>query len=275
MVVISGRSPYSSAFGLGAAPSTALPNLQYNGGAILPNPNVADIYVGGYWQTGPGQSDRSYNDAFSGDIVKNPAYNSLWAQYGVGQGSFLGSTNVGCGTPSVVTDSDIQRIVLNQKMSGKFGDNPQTIYTVYLPPGTVLQTPDGPTSLDKIGGYHGSFRGPDGKPIYYAAIAYGQGNNGIDFDGNPRDALSIVASHEWTEAATDPNVSDANRGVAGALGWYDQNYGEIGDIPMALSTDPRLRDVWSRLDGFAVQKEWSNFDGRAEIAASRLLPFVL
>ena len=45
--------------------------------------------------------------------------------------------------------------------------------------------------------------------------------------------------------------------------------GEIGDIPVLnaeLEGDSALKSVWGRRDGFAFQTEWSNQDGKAELA---------
>ena len=93
------------------------------------------------------------------------------------------------------------------------------------------------------------------------ANVYAKDNNGIPFSKNPHDNVTIAASHEWSEAVTDPDV---NRGM---LGWYDKNYGEIGDIPILLERD--FSKMWERLNGLAVQKEWSNTDGVPEVVPPR------
>jgi hypothetical protein len=54
------------------------------------------------------------------------------------------------------------------------------------------------------------------------------------------DALTSTASHELSEAITDP--------IPGQ-GWYDDANGEIGDI-CAWKT--------KKLNGYTVQMEWSN-----------------
>ncbi len=244
------------------------PHLDYYGGNVLNHPNVSNIYVGDYWGTKAGRSDRSSTDAFTKDFLENPQSTGILKQYGGGAGTFRGSsihrTN---GTPQTIGEDQIQNVINQQIASGKARSNgDQSIYTVYLPPGTVLTDPYGDSSLNGLGGYHGSFMGANGKPIHYAAVVYGQGNNGIDFDGRPKDNLSIVASHELTETVTDPDVEQVNNGAPlSKLGWYDNNYGEIGDIALDTTQDPTLRNVWGRMDGFAVQKEWSNQDGKEEI----------
>src|SRR5262249_38303159 len=157
-----------------------------------------------------------------------------------------------------------QKLIKQQIANGTIKPGDQTVHTIYLPPGTVLKNGTD-TSLNGLGGYHGSYTDPNtGKQVYYAVIAYSKGNNGIDFDGNHKDNISITSSHEWSEAATDPDVAVANRTgqTSGVLGWYDNNYGEIGDIAINISNSPSLSDVWGKVGSFAFQKEWSNKNNR-------------
>lgn len=238
--------------------ATSGPDLVNHGGKVLDKMNVAPIYYGSYWGTAAGKADAQYLDGFAKDILHSK-YMSVLGQYGAGGGDLLGSDTVAKKAPKTFTEKTIQSIVKAQLKSGAVKqEDGETVYTVYLPPGAVLKAPDGSTSKQGLGGYHGSFD-YNGKKVYYAAICYSQGSNGIDFDGKARDNVSITASHELSEAATDPDVNN------GTLGWYDDQYGEIGDIPINMGTP--LAQVYGRVDGYAVQKEWSNKDGVAETAA--------
>jgi hypothetical protein len=138
-----------------------------------------------------------------------------------------------------------------------------------LPPGAVLETSDGTTSKMGLGGFHGSVQ-VNGKTVYYSAIAYSKGNNGIDFThGNALDNVSITESHEISEAATDPNVQKAiDTNNMKYLGWMDMNNGEIGDVEVndAAPGTP-LSTMYGRMDGYAVQKIWSQVDKTNEIKA--------
>ena len=69
--------------------------------------------------------------------------------------------------------------------------------------------------------------------------------------------MNSIGSHEWSEVVTDPDVNN------GVLGWYDERLGEVGDIPINLGMP--ISKVFGRVHGFAVQKEWSNKDGRSEV----------
>ena len=233
-----------------------------NGGAILKKAGFINIYYGDYWSTKKGASDSDYFNKF-GNFLLNSPHMEIWKEYGCGKGKFLGSASVGTEGKLIlrIVDREIQRLVEKQISSGKVQkEDGQTVYTVFLPPGVELRTDDGSSSLDGLGGYHGSYMGPRGKPVYYAAIAYAAKDNGINFDGKPRDNVTIAVSHEWTEAVTDPDVGRDE------LGWYDDRYGEIGDIPITMGMP--LASVYERLGGYAIQKEWSNADKRAEVVRS-------
>ena len=235
------------------------PELINYGGRVLKSPRIVNLYYGAYWTSGIGAQDRRYQDAFSKYLVKS-RYTNVWKEYGSGKGSFGDSLIV---VPKeikpVISERSVQEIVKNARRQGAIGpQGPETVYTLYLPPSVVLEAPDGTSSLNGLGGYHGSYRESKGLSVYYAAVVFAQAKNGINFTGNSRDNISIIASHEWSEVATDPDV---NRGQ---LGWYDRRYGEIGDIPLNIGMP--FESVYDRLGRYAVQKEWSNEDGVAEVS---------
>lgn len=236
-------------------------DLTYQGGRVLKNPELQHIYVGAYWVTPEGKADAQYNDAFGKEVVGS-SHQALLAQYGVGKGSFGGSTVAGTTRdPATFSKADVIALVQQQIASGAVKDGPETVHMVVLPPGTVLEADGGVTSKDGLGGFHGSYTDASGKNVYFGVLAYSQGDNGIDFTGNARDNLSIVESHELDEAATDPDVGN------GRLGWYNAQYGEIGDLAVNSGLVP-LDKAWGRdSGGYAVQVEWDNANDRFEANA--------
>jgi hypothetical protein len=235
----------------------SIPHLNYYGGKVLKSPRFVSLYYGSYWSSASGQAYRQYFDRFARSIVKSP-YASLWKEYGAGKGIFDGGQLVRAAkTPHAITESDVQSIIRQGLANGTIRKGgPETVYTLFLPPDVILKT-SGSSSEDGLGGYHGSYNDKNGKKIYYAALAFSRDGNGIDFTGNPRDNITITASHEWTEAVTDPDVNN------GKLGWYDERYGEAGDIPINLGTP--LASLYGRIKGYAVQKEWSNLSNSSKI----------
>ena len=280
----------------GAAP-VETGHLSFHGGKVLHSPDVVPVYVGAYWQTAQGRKDRARNDAALAALVKDPGQTAIWREYGGGPGTTSPSKVLGGASRAVYSKEDVEALVQSQVRAGAFdARDPERIFSLVLPPGAVLHD-DGASSLAGLGGFHGNVSAPDGHPVYYAVVVYSQRaggrTNGIDFDGVPIDNVTITESHEITEAVTDPDVGLASQtGDARYLGWYDdttpvlrrdgspvldgsgrpmRGKGEVGDIPILnaeLEGDTTLKTTWGRRDGFAFQKEWSNEDGKAELAGS-------
>jgi hypothetical protein len=225
--------------------------LSYYGGRVLEEPKFVSLYAGSYWKTAAGTRDRSKLSDCSESVPAGP-HSTVWNEYGVSKGEFLGSATIPLAkSHRFVTERDVQSLVAGAiRRSGVAVPDGDTVYTVFLPPDVVLTHGDA-DSRKGLGGFHGSYVDPTSKkPVYYAAIVYAKQGNGVPFTRNPIDNITIAASHEWTEAVTDPDV---NRGK---LGWYNKRFGEVGDIP--ISAGFPLSSVWGRIDGCAVQKEWSN-----------------
>jgi hypothetical protein len=233
------------------ATQSASPVLSYYGGKILKQPKFVSVYAGDFWNTSHGASQRQFLNGCSKSLTTG-AYASLWGEYGASKGSFVGSTTRPL-PPNrrVITETDIRSVVAGAlKQPTMPRPDGSTVYTVFLPPGAVLQHGD-VTSRDGLGGFHGDYKDAStGKTVYYAAVVYAEPGNGINFTSNPVDNVTIAASHEWAETVTDPDVR------AGKLAWYNKNYGEVGDIPISLGYP--LSQVWGTIDGCAAQKEWSN-----------------
>jgi hypothetical protein len=252
------------------AVAVGAPLLVDHGGKVLTTPQVTAIYLGDYWATQQGASDALYTDTFLQTWLAGPSVTGVLAQYRIVSASFASSDKVAAASPAQFTDADAQALVQQEIAAGRVVNGPQTIHVVYLPPGTVL-TFQGASSLNKLGAYHSSYRDAGtGNPVYYAVVVYGQGTNGIDFNGNPQDAISIMTSYALAGAMTDPDLGDVARGasVQGTIGWRDDTLGDIGDIAFNLSTDPALGDVWVVQDGFAVELLWSNAEGKLSAGAS-------
>ena len=246
--------PYPS--GPGADSST--PHLKNFGGKILSNPSFFSVFLGKFWKSPTGRALQDKVTTFA-DVLFYSKHMDVWKQYGVKDAHFLGSSSIANTTqPKTISDAQIQTRLWTDLQAGKLPKaDGNTVYTVYLPPGTILNAPGGGTSEEGIGGYHSSFDLRDGGRVYYAVIVYSEGQNGANISGKPLDNVTITSSHEWAEAATDPDVNN------GRLGWYDRTYGEVGDIPIRIANS--RDDIFDMVNGYAVQKDWSNRDKRAEI----------
>ncbi len=272
-------------------------HLTFHGGKVLRSPDVVPVYVGGYWQTLQGRHERAQNDAAMAALVKDPGQTGLWREYGGGPGTTSPSKVLAAVSRRDFSKEDVEALVQAQVRSGAFdASDPERIFTLVLPPGATLHDGEA-SSRSGLGGFHGNVTAKDGHPVYYAVVVDSQRTgsqvNGIDFTGTPIDNVTITESHEVTEAVTDPDVGLAiETGDPHLLGWYDdttpvrrrdgtavldgmgrpmRGKGEIGDIPVLnaeLEGDSALKSVWGRRGGFAWQTEWSNRDGKAELAPS-------
>jgi hypothetical protein len=218
------------------------PQLTYRGGPLLTAVKVFTIYWGAAWGSSPLSDLATKLDGFFDFILTSELMDQM-AEYSVpgkviGHGSRIGRTVLTHPAPKhVVTDARIQHMLrqqLGDPASGFPAADAQTLYFVYLPPGTAV-VQGGSRSCQAFCGYHSDIGGP----IYYAAMPY-PGCTGCTGGLSPEDALTSTSSHELCEAITDP--------VPGQ-GWYDDNNGEIGDI-CAWKT--------RQLGGYTVQLEWSN-----------------
>jgi hypothetical protein len=203
--------------------------MSYSGhGAVLSNVKIKNIYWGSYW-TGDGTSLHDHIEAAWTDLGNNPEFYTTMEQYAtptqsIEQGSFLSGVTLDPDPASSVEDSDVQHTIELAINKGTVPPpDPNMLYVVYLPQGVVSH----PDTEHGWGGHHNFFDDASGRRIYYATIIF----------SSSIDELTLLASHEVSEATTDPELD----------GWT-----EIGDLCQGLH--PR----GYRRDGFLVERLWSN-----------------
>ena len=193
------------------------PQLVYNGGPLLANVEATTIYWGSAWQTDP---LRAQLDGFFDFVVSSSLVDQLTEYnvpgFSIGHGRHVASVQIVSDPPAIVDDTQIQTFVQQLITAGTVpAQDANSLYFVFTP-GGVTVTLQGSASCQQFCGYHNS---PDGN-LFYAVVPYAN-CNGCQFAGNLLDSMTVIASHEFCEAITDP--------VPGA-GWYDNANGEIGDI---------------------------------------------
>ncbi|MCU1268925.1 MAG: hemagglutinin protein [Acidobacteriaceae bacterium] len=229
---------YRPSVGIAAAPAA---QLTYRQGPLLVSVKVLTIFWGQAWQTSPNSDLANQINQFFSFVVSSALMDQL-AEYSVpgqpiGRGSFIGTVNIS--QPALshsVTDAAIQTMLQQEINNNSSVPKPDanTLYFVYLPPGTAV-VQGGSRSCQAFCGYHDTF----GSGIYYAVMPFPNCAGCLGGMTN-LDALTSTSSHEFCEAITDP--------VPGQ-GWYDDAHGEIGDI-CAWQT--------KKLGNYTVQLEWSN-----------------
>ncbi len=233
------RSPDAKA----AAPSgvaAAKPRLVYRGGPVLGSVEVFTLFWGAAWDAALTGTALEINRFFD-EILVGPLMDQL-GEYGVpgapiGHGKRIGSVTIpDPALPASVSDGAIRRLLQQGIATNPVFPQPDanTLYFVLVEPGVSVAMGGG-RSCRTFCGYHDAIDGG----VFYAVVPY-PGCAGCDGGLAPLAALTSTASHELCEAITDP--------IPGQ-GWYDGQYGEIGDI-CAWKT--------RTLGAYTVQSEWSN-----------------
>jgi hypothetical protein len=258
-------------------------DMTFRGGRTVADLTFVNLYLGGSaaWDA----SDRASIDAALSAAFSDDGLERIIAQYYDGPISarMLESHVVEDRLKARFYKDDAERLVkhmFGQKIFGD-ADPADTVVNMMLPRGVILvdgrsdgsdedadaHSPvlvddDAADSTHGLGGYHGSVH-VHGQEILYAVGVYSEGENGIPAFDEPWKSVVATFYHELCEARTDPDVEDVIRGgPESKLGWYSQQGGEIGDIPMALAgADLSLvmQEVGLANGGTApVQLQWSN-----------------
>ncbi|HJP68971.1 MAG TPA: hypothetical protein VJ846_08735 [Sphingomicrobium sp.] len=220
--------------------------LTYRNGPLLTAVEVFTLFWGSAWRGSEASLVGQINQFFQ-YVVTSPLIDQL-AEYSssklsIGHGSFAGTQTVVDSEPGPsITDTDIQTFLTSHSAASEAFKqtrrpaSPATnrLVFIYLPPGTAVSM-GGSASCTGFCGYHSDIGGEK----FYAVMPF-PSCSGCTGGLTTFEALTSTSSHELCEAITDP--------VAGS-GWYNDQYGEIGDL-CAWQT--------KKLGAYTVQKEWSN-----------------
>jgi hypothetical protein len=218
--------------GSGSTPTS----IPYNGGTLLTHVRVQGVYYNDPTTLG----FESQMDGFFTNIVQSPWVTQMLANFSVGSqtigaGSFLGDDNTGL---TFQGNGMIRSQLSSELANGKLAaPNGNTLYAVFVPSGGL-----GGFAL----GYHDAFVDPgSGKVIYYMVI-----DSFSFFDPNFSEfqGRTSVASHELSEAITDPGVGHPTPAHPGGdLGWSSP-FAEIGDVSEGADQ--------VTYHGYVMQQEW-------------------
>ena len=226
-------------------------NVTYRGGALLQHVKVSTLFWGQQWQ---GSSGPDYLNGFLKALFDDGSFMANLAQYSaggyqIGNGQLVATDLDAAALPAQVTEAQIKDEIKAQIAAGSLPQpDADSLYVVCTPPDVVVVDEQGDDSVNNFAGFHG-YDTDGGFP--FAVISATQ----------DAQTATETTSHELAEAVTDPQVN------AGTLGWYDDNNGEIGDIPQELFAAGQIGqdaylDTLTGADGtqYAVQQVWSNQD---------------
>lgn len=251
-------------------------DLSYFGGRTIAAGTVIPVYVGGDGGAGNASawaaSDRDAIDAALAHAFADRGLESVIGQYFASAPSLTVGSAIALSDQSAsLQQSAVESLVQSAFQAGTLsaGDPAATLFCLMLSEGTRLYASDGSDSYNGLGGYHGSVAaGPS--TVYYAVGVYSETKGGVTngIPAFPQPWQSVVGTfyHEINEWRTDPDVESASgTNASGVLGWYSQQYGEIGDIPIT-EAGGNLSEVFvqvSLADGSGtvpVQLMYSNYD---------------
>lgn len=234
----------------GSVGSLATKTLTYYGGPVLKSVNVIPVY----WNSSVAY--QANLNAFYSDFTSSSSsmYTSLLPQYsGIGSGT-RGTPYVGHQTATSTTDASVHAYLTALFDAGTLPKpTANNYYPVHFPPGVTVTDDTGKKSCVTWCAYHGTYV-YHGINVNYGIIPDQGGGCAGGCGGNAQrvNNLTSVASHELVEATTDPAVGLATT-YSPPLAWYNQTYGEIGDI-----CNGQQATIVANGHTYVVQKEWSN-----------------
>jgi len=260
----------------GSSPGPAGAQLVYNGGPVISNVQVVVVYWGnnvssvvtngitGFYQT---VVDSTYLDLMYEYSTKGVNYNGNTTNQQIGHGTVLGPyTIIPSATSGTIDDTAIQAELQKQIKNGVLPavsidaqGQSNTLYTVYFPPGMTIT--QGGSSSCVAGGfcaYHGTSytNGQSGQAFQYSVMPDFGSGSGCDTGcgtGTEFQNITSASSHELAESITDAQVGFAVNINGPPLAWYDDNYGEVGDLCNADQDT-----VSARGKTYTIQQLWSN-----------------
>jgi hypothetical protein len=267
--------PFDAGLRTAAAPSGA--HLTYYGGRVISHVQVVQVIygTGTYLPETLGSASPSIGDFYAG-VTNSPHFDWLTeyntnllsqsprTNQAIGRGSFVGRSTI---NPSAANDgSQIQDTNIQAELRAQIAahhlpqpatdlaGNSRTLYAIFFRHGQSI-CEGGSCSLVPGGfcAYHGTVAAVGGLPeLYYSVHPDLVGIRGCGNGTNLQNTTS-VASHEMIEAVTDGEVGLATT-TAPPLAWYDDAYGEIGDICNGQQAPVMGGDGVT----YTVQKEFSN-----------------
>src|SRR5687767_8620435 len=106
------------------------PLLVDRGGRVLATPQVSAIYLGDYWLTAEGASDRARFDAFIPAWLAGPSITDVLAQYRVTSASFTASEIVQGASPVEFPDADAQALIQQELAAGRITGGAEAVHVI-------------------------------------------------------------------------------------------------------------------------------------------------
>lgn len=199
-----------------------VPTVDYHGGPLLEHAYIQPVFYGSEWSLWEAAHEQTAQiDYVLQDMTHSPWWDVLTSEYGISRPTVLPGQVINGPLNGVgwIDDTLIQKTL-------KQVARPDVVFMVFTEPGVAVSSEKYNINSQKnFTGYHYT----DYNSLYYAVIPYPGPVISVDneillpnkqhIDAPIFDNLTCVASHELSEAVTDPVL---------LRGWYDQSYGMVG-----------------------------------------------
>jgi hypothetical protein len=223
------------------APHPGMPQIPNQGGGALKAPVIVTV-------TFPGDLLEAKEQQFGAEVGGLKWWSTVHDSYGVGAATSGGNVVIAETPPTMMTDGDVEIWLQDRITDGTLpAPTDQTIYALYFPITTTVSfdpNQGGGSLCQEFLGYHSSINANFGMgqvPTAYAVI----GQCG-DIDN-----VTETASHELTEAATDPHPINGTPGyvLLKTSPWTTLG-GENGDMCAGVSGVVE--------NGWSLTRVWNN-----------------
>ena len=262
-----------------SSPSTKVhrrvkPHLEYYGGPVMSNVKVVALR----WNSTVPADHSTGMESFYRSFTKGAMFDWLseydtvglagladglpGSEQRIGHGSFVGTYTMTPPRGATVTDSQIGAALAAHVASGAIPPpdvdaqgNPVTVYMIDFPDTVKIDDGTGIYSCVDYCAYHSTVQIRGLRAAYGILPAIAGGClSGCGTHPNPFDIATSTASHELVEAVTDPAIGEVGNALTRPAAWYDPqpSQDEIADICEYGSVTDEM------LDGYWVQREWSN-----------------
>lgn len=245
-------------------PKPTFPEVKTRGGPVIKAPKVVPIVFAG-------DPLAAKITEFTAKLATSAYWKGVGTEYGVGPITPIETITLDEPAPASITSAQIETW-LQGKLTGAtpaFGaPDANTLYAVYYPASTKI-TMDGAGELGQscegYGGYH---------------FEIAAGATQVGYTVLPRcsdiEELTVAASHEYFEWATDPFPESKpayNKLDDAHWAWQATMIGELGDLCTFLDRENLVpADV-----GYVVQRQWSNklsIAGKYPCAPAKTSPYL-
>jgi hypothetical protein len=218
-------------------------NLKYYGGPVISNAKIYTVYwgsninsqvkseIGTFYKTLISSDHMDWINEYATNIAAVDG--RAGTNQSIGRGTYGGEYMITPkNTSNSVDDKEIQAEIEAQILAKKLpAPDANSLYMVHFPAGVTINM-DGSASCQAFCAYHEGFASAKVGNVFYGVmpdLSSGMCSFGCGFAGSPFDSTTIVASHEVTEAITDPFPTPGSN-PAFPQAWNTTDGNEIGDL---------------------------------------------